>query len=89
MANLAHKVEVAPTEAHVLSCKSISGANWIVSCNGILARFLIDLDSHQVEIEIALHDALLQLLVQSWSPVTHVQLADQFAKLELVCIAHP
>ena len=68
------KMEIAPPETAQFVAEAISGANRILRRVGLLACYLIHLCCHEVEVEVALHHALLQHCVQSWGPVGHIEL---------------
>ena len=51
-----NKMNIGPSEPAVLLCKPISGANRIVRIQGKFTRPLIDFNTDQIEVEVALND---------------------------------
>ena len=72
----------------MLNCKSISGANWVGSIEGLLSSLLIYFDANEVEIEVALDNGRLKQLVKLDSPISHVEFAEEATHLELISVAY-
>ena len=72
--NTYHEVKIAPPEAHLLRVEAVAGANRICGLSGVFARLLVYFHADKVKVEVTLHDALLECLVEIGGPVCHLKL---------------